>query len=68
MVATLGPLLFLTYINNLAKCPLSSGSKLLILADDLFLFKPILHTSYSDLCDFQSEVNAINHWSKNWSV
>ena len=57
----LGLLLFLAYINDLAKCPLSSGSNLLLFADDLLPSSTLV----SDLCDFQSDVNAINQWSKN---
>ena len=37
----LGPLLFLTYINDLCNIPLSPGTKLMMSADHILLFKPI---------------------------
>ena len=58
----LGPLLFLTYINDLAHCSFSTGSQLLMFADDLLLFKPI--TNASDYVAFQNDINAVSNWSK----
>ena len=50
MLALLGPLLFLVYINCASSLPLSSGSRLTVYADDILLFKPINHPEdYGDL-------------------
>jgi len=37
----LGPLLFLIYIDDIVKVTLSEGSKLVLYADDIFLYRPI---------------------------
>lgn len=58
----LGPLLFLTYINDLTNCSFSTGSQLLMFADDLLLFKPIKNAS--DYVAFQNDINIISNWSK----
>jgi len=55
----LGPLLFLTYINDLCNIPLSLGTKLMMFADDILLFKPI-SVPY-DAALFQADVNLVNN-------
>ena len=57
----LGPLLFLSYINDLSCCSLSRSAKLLMFADDVLLYKPI--TTHTDFIAFQNDVDAIGHWS-----
>ena len=51
----LGPLLFLTYINDLCNIPLSPGTKLMTFADDILLFKPI--SAPYDATLFQADVH-----------
>ena len=41
----LGPLLFLIYIDDISKIPLSPGSRLVLYADDILLYHPISSTS-----------------------
>jgi len=59
----LGPLLFLTYINDLCNIPLSPGTKLMMFADDIMLFK-LISTPY-DATLFQADVNLVNDWVCN---
>ena len=59
----LGPLLFLTYINDLCNIPLSPGTKLMLFADDIMLFKPI--SVSHDAALFQTDVNPVNDWVFN---
>ena len=40
--SVLGPLLCLIYINSLTYIPLSDSTRLILLADDLLIYKPIL--------------------------
>ena len=49
--SVLGPLLFLLYINGVTYLQLSQGSKLILYADDILLYKPI--KTYSDYQDIQ---------------
>ena len=56
----LGPLLFLLYMNDISKIPLSSGSKLYLFADDMLLYKPV--TNAGDFSKLQDDINAINRW------
>ena len=58
--SVLGPLLFLTSINNLCHIPFSSGSKLVLYADDTTLYKPI--NSKHDFGAFQEDINKIYEW------
>ena len=39
--SVLGPLLFLIYVDDLAKLTLSDGSHMVLYSDDLLLFQPI---------------------------
>ena len=59
----LGPLLFLTYINDLCNIPLSPGTKLMLFADNIMLFKPI--SASHDAALFQADVNLVNDWVSN---
>ena len=56
----LGPLLFLLYMNDISKIPLSSGSKLHLFADDMLLHKHV--TNAGDFSKLQDDINAINQW------
>ena len=56
----LGPLLFLIYINNIDDIPLSPGTKLVIYADDVLLYKPI--RSAVDHVLLQKD-DAVGQWS-----
>ena len=59
----LGPLLFLIYINSLTFIPLSDSTRLILYADDLLIYKPILtETSHLQL---QSDINSISLWADN---
>ena len=55
--SVLGLLYFLTFINNLCHIPFSSGSKLVLYADDTTLYKPI--DNRHDLEAFQEDINKI---------
>ena len=59
--SVLGPLLFLIYIDDLASLTLSSGSRLVLYADDILLYAPI--TSQADYESLQSDVNIIESWA-----
>jgi len=37
----LGPLFFLLYVNGLEEIPLSAGTKFILYADDIQVYKPI---------------------------
>ena len=39
--SVLGPLLFLLYVNGLEEIPLSAGTKFVLYADDILVYKPI---------------------------
>ena len=54
-------LIFLLYMNDISDVPLSPGTKRLLFADDILLFKPI--KSDSDFCDFQKDIDAISNWT-----
>ena len=56
----LGPLLFLLYINSLEEIPLSAGTKFILYADHILVYKPI--TSIDDHHLFQCDLNAITSW------
>jgi len=57
----LGPLLFLIYINDIDDIPLSPGTKLVIYADDVLLYKPI--QSAVNYVLLQKNVDAVVRWS-----
>ena len=59
----LGPLLFLIYINDLTDITFSEGSKLVLYADDILLYKPIL--SQDDFNALQTYVNLIQTWANS---
>ena len=59
----LGPLLFLSYINDLASLSFSSGTNILMFADDIVLYKPI--SSQRDSSDFQADVDLVANWAKS---
>ena len=61
--SVLGPLLFLIYINGIAELPLSPGSKLVIYADDVLLYRPIRQASDFQL--LQQDVDALGLWADN---
>ena len=56
----LGPLLFIIYINNVAKIPLHSHARLTMYADDILLSQPF--KSASDFSSIQSNINSISSW------
>ena len=57
----LGPLLFLIYIDNIVKVTLSEGSKLVLYADDILLYRPI-HTR-EDYSALQRDIDTISEWA-----
>ena len=59
--SVLGPLLFLIYINDINELVLSMGSKLVLYADDILLYHPIV--SESDYTLLQLDVDALGIWS-----
>ena len=48
----LGPLLFLIYISDISNIHLSVGSKLVLYADDMLLFKPISNSHAKSVAKF----------------
>ena len=56
--SVLGPLLFKLYINGVR---LTTGSKLMLYADDLILYKPI--KKQEDYIDVQKDLDTLNAWS-----
>ena len=56
--SVLGPLLFLTYINQVTALNLSEGTRMAVYADDILLFKPI--TCTEDYASLQSDIGAIH--------
>ena len=61
--AVLGPLMFLTYINDIT---LNLTSQMKLFADDALLFRPI--TSEKDCKSLQKDLNALETWSKRWKM
>ena len=57
--STLGPLLFIIFVNDLAFLPLPTNSKLMY-ADDIFLLHPL--SSTQDLTSIQLSLNLISNW------
>ena len=62
--SVLGPLLFLIYIDDVTKVELNSGSKLILYADDILLYRPIKHEQDFQL--LQSDILSIEQWAKQW--
>ena len=58
--SVLGPLLFLIYIDGLAKLPLSVHSKISLYADDVLLYKLI--ECANDIVEFQCDISKISQW------
>ena len=56
----LGPLLFTIYINSLADLHFSSGSSVILYADDILLYRPL--TNSHDTTIFQEDVDLISNW------
>ena len=60
----LGPLLFLTYINDLPDCVASSDTRLF--ADDSLLFRVI--NSQQDADNLQKDLTALEKWESEWQM
>ena len=56
----LGPLLFILYVSGITDLPLSPSTKLILYADDIFLFHHVF--SHSDPSILQSDLNTISAW------
>ena len=59
--SVLGPLLFLIYINDLTDLDISEGSEVVLYADDILLYRPVL--SDDDFAALQSDINKIQTWA-----
>ena len=59
--SVLGPLLFLIYIDDVARVSLSEGSTLVLCADDVLLYRKI--DSTEDFFALQRDINGINNWT-----
>ena len=55
-----GPLCSCFSINGLEEIPLSAGTKVILYADDILVYKPI--SSLDDHHPFQGDLNAITSW------
>ena len=62
----LGPLLFIIFMNSINYLPLSPGSKLVLYADDIVLYRPI--NSPEDVSIIQEDINQILNWTKAHSL
>ncbi len=58
----LGPLLFLIYIDDVARVPLSEGTSLILYADDMLLYRRI--DSTEDFTVLQRDIITVNNWVK----
>ena len=56
----LGPLLFLIYIDDVTYGPFSPGTRIVLYADDILLYRTIL--SNSDYSYLQSDANTVQDW------
>ena len=56
----LGPLLFLIYINDITNISLSPQSNLILYADDILYFHPVI--SSSCMTSIQNDLNIISEW------
>ena len=59
----LGPLMFLTYINDIT---LNLTSQIKLIADHALLFRPI--KSEKDCKSLQKDLNALETWLKRWKM
>ena len=62
--STLGPLLFLIYINDLTE-GLTTNAKLF--ADDTSLFS-VVHDTQTSANDFNKDLEIINNWAYQWKI
>ena len=62
--SVLGPLLFLLYIDSLSHLQLSPGSKMVLYADDVLLYRSIY--LINDYYSLQGDINKIFNWSTNF--
>ena len=62
MLEQLGPLLFLIYVDDITRVPLSEGTKLVLYADDMLLYRKIDHPE--DYVALQLDINSVNNWIK----
>ena len=58
----LGPLLFFIFMNSIFNIPSSHGSKIMVYADDIVLYKPI--TTDLDLTALQNDIVSVDSWAK----
>ena len=56
----LGPLLFLVYIDDVTNIPFSPGTRIVLYADDILMYRTI--SSNSDYVNLQTDANAIQDW------
>ena len=62
--SVLGPIFFLVYINDMAKC--SNHFSVRLFADDTIIYKAV--KSVSD-CEFlQEDLDALESWAKEWTM
>ena len=59
----LGPLLFICFMNTISHLPLSVGSKLVLYADDIVLYRPT--NSTQDIDSLQRDIQLIVDWTKD---
>ena len=59
----LGPLLFLTYINDITN---DIKGQIRLFADDALLYHPI--KTEADGCVLQGDLNSLHRWSKRWKM
>ena len=60
--SVLGPLLFLILSDDITRIPLSEGTKLVLYADDMLLYRKIDHPE--DYAALQMDINSVNNWIK----
>ena len=61
--SVLGPLLFIIYVNEVADLPLSPGSKIVMYADDVLLYRPII--SAADFVCLQEDTASLANWANS---
>jgi len=64
--SVLGLLFFLVYIDEVIRVPLSVGTKLVLYADDVLLYRKI--DCPDDYIMLQRDINTINNWVKDNSL